>query len=80
MRKNQQNHKKQTHIFRKKRKRIETLFSQLCDPFKIQNNYAKTFEGFKTRIGSKLTALTIIQYINKFVFNRNINNLKVNIV
>ena len=32
MRKNQQNHKKQTHIFRKKRKRIETLFSQLCDP------------------------------------------------
>ncbi|MFT5250904.1 MAG: hypothetical protein ACI93P_002647, partial [bacterium] len=37
-------------------------------------------EGFKTRILSKLTALTIIQYINKFVFNRNINNLKVNIV
>jgi len=80
MRKNQQNYKKQTYIFRKKRKRIETLFSQLCDQFKIRNNYAKTFEGFKTRILSKLTALTIIQYINKFVFNRNINNLKVNIV
>ena len=80
MRKNQQNYKKQTYIFRKKRKRIETLFSQLCDQFKIRNNYAKTFEGFKTRILSKLTALTIIQYINKFVFNRNMNNLKVNIV
>ena len=80
MRKNQQNYKKQTYIFRMKRKRIETLFSQLCDQFKIRNNYAKTFEGFKTRILSKLTALTIIQYINKFVFNRNINNLKVNIV
>ncbi|PQB03277.1 IS982 family transposase [Polaribacter filamentus] len=50
MRKNQQNYKKQTYIFRKKRKRIETLFSQLCDQFKIRNNYAKTFEGFKTRI------------------------------
>ena len=79
MRKNQQNYKKQTYIFRKKRKRIETLFSQLCDQFKIRNNYAKTFEGFKTRILSKLIALTIIQYINKFVFKRNINNLKVNI-
>jgi hypothetical protein len=80
MRKNQKNYKKQTYIFRKKRKRIVTLFSQLCDQFKIRNNYAKTFEGFKTRILSKLTALTIIQYINKFGFNRNINNLKVNIV
>ncbi|WP_104811354.1 transposase [Polaribacter filamentus] len=78
--KNQQNYKKQTYIFRRKRKRIETLFYQLCDQFEIRNNYAKTFEGFKTRILSKLTALTIIQYINKFGFNRNINNLKVNIV
>ena len=80
MRKNQQKYKKQTYIFRKKRKRIETLFSQLCDQFKKRNNYAKTFDGFKIRILSKLIALTIIQYINKFVFNRNINNLKVNIV
>ena len=80
MRKNQHNYKKQTYIFRKKRKRIETLFSQLCDQFKIRNNYAKSFEGFKTRIVSKLTSLTIIQYINKFIFNRNMNNLKINIV
>ncbi|MDP3311841.1 MAG: IS982 family transposase, partial [Lutibacter sp.] len=41
---------------------------------------AKTFDGFKTRILSKLTSLTIIQYINKFIFERNINNLKINIV
>ena len=33
--------------FRKSRKRIETLFSQLCDQFKIRNNYAKSFEGLK---------------------------------
>ena len=80
MRKNQDNYKKQAYIFRKKRKRIETLFSQLCDQFMIRRNYAKTFDGFKTRILSKLTALTLIQYINKFIFNRNINNLKINIV
>lgn len=80
MRKNQYNYKKQKYIFRKSRKRIETLFSQLCDHFMIRRNYAKTFEGFKTRILSKLTALTVIQYINKFIFDRNINNLKISIV
>ena len=80
MRKNQHNYKGQTYIFRKKRKRIETLFSQLCDQFKIRNNYAKSFDGFKTRILSKLTSLTIIQYINRFIFDRNINNLKISII
>jgi len=80
MRKNQHNYKKQTYIFRKKRKRIETLFSQLCDQFMIRRNYAKSFQGFKTRILSKLTSLTIIQFINKFVFDRNINNLKISII
>ncbi len=80
MRKNQHNYKKQAYIFRKKRKRIETLFSQLCDQFMIRRNYAKSFQGFKTRILSKLTSLTIIQFINKFIFDRNINNLKINIV
>ena len=80
MRKNQDNYKKQAYIFRKKRKRIETLFSQLCDQFMIRRNYAKSFQGFKTRILSKLTALTVIQYINKLIFDRNINNLKISIV
>jgi hypothetical protein len=73
---NQKNYKPQPYIFRKSRKRIETLFSQLCDQFRIRNNYAKTFEGFKTRILAKITALTLIQYINKFIFDRPINNIK----
>ena len=47
---NQKDYKSQPYIFRKSRKRIETLFSQLCDQFRIRNNYAKSFEGFKTRI------------------------------
>lgn len=78
MRKNQKNYKDQPYIIRKSRKRIETLFSQLCDQFMIRRNYAKSFLGFKTRILSKITTLTIIQMINKNA-NRNINKLKINI-
>ncbi|AJW63073.1 Transposase DDE domain protein [Elizabethkingia miricola] len=78
MRKNQHEYKPQAYIFRKSRKRIETLFSQLCDQFMIRRNYAKSFEGFKNRILSKIMALTVIQWINK-LNNRNINNLKTRI-
>lgn len=79
-RKNQKDYHPQFYSFKKYRKRIETLFSQLCDQFMIRRNYAKTFQGFKTRILTKITALTTIQYLNKFVFNKNINNLKINLV
>lgn len=79
-RNNQKDYKPQYYQFKKYRKRIETLFSQLCDQFMIRRNYSKTFEGFKTRILAKITTLTTIQYLNKFVFNRNINNLKINLV
>ena len=79
-RKNQKDYKPQFYQFKKYRKRIETLFSQLCDQFMIRSNYAKTFEGFKTRILAKITTLTTIQYLNKFVFDRNINNLKINLI
>lgn len=75
MRRNQKNYKPQAYIFRKSRKRIETLFSQLCDQFMIRRNYAKTFDGFRNRILSKIMSLTVIQLINK-LNNRNINNLK----
>ena len=39
-----------------------------------------TLQGFKTRILSKITALTLIQFINKVEFNRPINNLKIQII
>lgn len=80
MRTNQRGYRKQTYVFSKSRKRIETLFSQLCDQFMIRRNYAKSFEGFKTRILSKITALTVIQYINRFIYGRNINNIKISII
>jgi hypothetical protein len=79
-RKNQKDYKPQFYPFKKYRKRIETLFSQLCDQFMIKRNYAKTFQGYKTRILTKITTLTAIQYLNRFVFNRNINKLKINLV
>lgn len=75
-RKNQHNHKPQFYLYKKARKRIETLFSQLCDQFMIRRNYAKSFDGYRTRILTKITALTTIQYINKFILLRNINTLK----
>jgi len=76
MRNNQSNYKKQHFVLRKARKRIETLFSQLCDQFMIRRNYAKSFDGFRARILSKLTALTILQFINKFFNNKPVNHIK----
>ncbi len=75
MRGNQHHFRPQFGLFRRFRKRIETIFSQLCDQFMIRRNYAKTFDGFKTRIQAKITTMTTIQLINK-LNNRNINNLK----
>jgi len=76
MRSNQNGYRKQNFIFRRSRKRIETLFSQLCDQFMIRRNYAKSFDGFKNRILSKIMSLTVIQMINK-LNNKNINNIKI---
>ena len=55
--------------FAKARKRIETLFSQLCDQFMIERNYAKDIEGLFTRIIGKISALTILQYMNYKNYN-----------
>ncbi|MFZ1288496.1 MAG: IS982 family transposase [Melioribacteraceae bacterium] len=76
LRSNQYNYKKQHFILRKSRKRIETLFSQLCDQFMIHRNYAKSFSGYSTRIISKITVLTTLQYINKFFTFRPLNHIK----
>jgi len=76
MRSNQRNYRKQPFLFRKTRKRIETLFSQLCDQFMIRRNYAKSFSGFITRITSKISAYTMLQYLNKFVNNKPLGHIK----
>ena len=51
----------------KARKRIETLFSQLTDQFLTIRNYAKITSGLYARIIAKISALTILQYLN-FIF------------
>ena len=61
--------------FGKARKRIETIFSQFTDQFNIMRNYAKEWLGFFTRIISKVSALTVAQYINK-INNRPIGRIK----
>lgn len=76
MRSNQKQFRKQPAVFRRARKRIETIFSQLCDQFMIRRNYAKTFLGLATRILSKITAFTLLQYINKFITGRPLNHVK----
>jgi hypothetical protein len=79
MRSNALNSQEFSKIKRKKRKRIETLFSQLYGQFNLGRNYAKSLDGLMTRMVSKITALTMIQYLNLFVFHRKINAIKVNI-
>jgi len=75
MRSNQKNYHKQPVLFRKARKRIETIFSQLVDQFVIRINYAKTFIGLATRILSKVTAFTLLQFINS-INNKPLNHIK----
>ena len=63
-------------ILKKVRKRIETVFSQLCDQFMVQRNYAKSFAGFKCRILAKIAGLTILQFLNKFIYHKPVSRVK----
>ena len=73
---NQKDYVKQPALFRKVRKRIETIFSQLCDQFSIQQNYAKSFQGLATRILTKITGFTLLQYLNKYSLNKQLCHVK----
>lgn len=75
MRTNQNNKKSFAPVFRKSRKRIETLFSQLCDQFMLKRNYAKSFIGLSLRILTKITAITCLQWLN-VLNNKPLNHLK----
>ncbi len=50
--------------FKSTRRRIGVVFAQLCDQMMLKRNYAKTFEGLKTRVMAKVAAVTVLQYIN----------------
>lgn len=72
---NQKNWKPPTWAYRKFRKRIETLFSQLNDQFMMIRNYAKQPTGLFTRTAAKIAALTVLQYVN-FINHRKIGQVK----
>ena len=61
--------------FAKARKRIETIFSQLTDQFLVIRNYAKIKNGLFARIIGKISALTILQYVN-FINDKPIGRIK----
>jgi len=75
MRLNQKGYQSYPKIYKRVRKRIETLFAQLCDQFMLKRNYAKTLLGLSVRILSKITAVTLLQFINS-KNNKPINHLK----
>ena len=72
---NQHDKERIPFIFMKSRKRIETLFSQLCDQLMLKRNYAKTTKGLSVRILCKITAVTLLQYIN-YQNQKPLNHLK----
>ena len=72
---NQHDYKPFSPLLRKARKRIETLYSQLCDQFMIRRNYAKTISGFSSRILAKITAFTAIQFYNS-IHGLELNHIK----
>ena len=63
-RSNQKNCKPTFPAFAKARKRIETIYSQLCDQFMIIRIYVKDAEGLFVRIIGKISAFTVLQDIN----------------
>src|SRR5690606_10152068 len=75
IRSNQHDKKAAAPIFTRVRKRIETLFSQLCDQFMLKRNYAKSAAGLSIRVLNKITAVTCLQFINK-QNNKPLNHLK----
>ena len=61
--------------YRYVRKRIETLFSQMCDQLYLKRNYAKTLNGLFARMCTKISSVAVLQYIN-FLNGKPLNHLK----
>ncbi len=61
---NQHEYKKHPKKYKSKRQMVETFFAQMCDQLNLKRNYAKSFDGLVTRLTSKLSAMSILQWIN----------------
>lgn len=74
-RSNQPDYRPWPKLFKHARRRVETVFGQLCDHMKLKQNYAKTFAGLRARIISKITSFTMLQLIN-YRQGKTINHVK----
>jgi hypothetical protein len=61
---NQRDYKKHPKRYKSKRQMIETFFAQMCDHFNLKRNYAKCYEGVVARLSLKLSAMSILHWIN----------------
>lgn len=76
---NQKNWRPPTWAYKRFRKRIETIFSQLNDNLMMIRNYAKQSCGLFTRMAGKIAAMTFMQYVN-FVNHRLIGQIKYSLI
>ena len=65
--------------YRERRKRVEVVFSQLVDQFAIRKSYAKSQKGLFSKIISKITLFTLLQYVN-MQEKRSISHLRYTLV
>lgn len=63
-------------LFNGMRQIIETVNEQLTDQFHIETNHAHTFWGLCARLYSKLTAHTLLIYLNRQLGNPNVLQMK----
>lgn len=76
---NQKNWRPPSWAYKRFRKRIETVFSQLNDNLMMIRNYAKQSCGLFTRMTSKIAAMTFMQYVN-FINHRPIGQIKYSLI
>ena len=76
---NQKNRRPPSWAYKRFRKRIETIFSQLNDNLMMIRNYAKQSCGLFTRMAGKIAAMTFMQYVN-FVNHRPIGHIKYSLI
>lgn len=63
-RSNQHDYKRHPKKYRRKRQMVETFFAQMTDQFSVKRNYAKSYEGLQARLSSKLSAMSLLHWIN----------------
>lgn len=76
---NQKNWKRSSWAYKKFRKRIETIFSQLNDHLMMIRNYAKQTSGLFSRMAGKIAAMTFMQYVN-FINHRPVGQIKYSLI